>query len=114
MRTPLDRFVRNCRIGAALSALALLAVVAHAAFPAFIATPDTPGIVADVVGDDLVIHCRNAAGQDSGGVLKLHYDGAAVYVVLTAGPANSASCPVYRNGAGEPNVYDVGSNHLNP
>ena len=100
-------------------ALAMLAVIAiagasFAAFPAYVAAPDTPGIVADVVGDDLVIHCTNAAGQDSGGVIKLHFDGAAVYVVLTAGPANSASCPVYRNGAGEPNVYDTGSNHINP
>lgn len=95
-------------------AVAIAAAASYAAFPAYVAAPDTPGIVADVVGDDLVLHCKNAAGQESGAILKVHYDGSAVYVVLSAGPANSASCPVYRNSKGEPNVYDTLSNHLNP
>lgn len=98
----------------ALVLLAVVGVAAFAAFPLYVPQPDTPGIVADVVGDDLVLHCKNALGQDSGAILKLHYDGSAVYVNLLAGPAVSATCPVYRNGKGEPNVYDTLSNNVNP
>lgn len=98
----------------AVAAVALVAIAAYAAFPDYVVAPDTPGIAAEVVGDDLVVHCKDAAGQDSGAILKLHYDGSAVYVVLASGPANSAACPVYRNSKGEPNVYDTLSNHLNP
>jgi|CXWL01.1.fsa_nt_gi hypothetical protein len=106
MRTP-------ARLALALFAVLAIAGAAFAAFPAYAPVPDTPGIVAELHGDDLTVLCRDAHGLPAGELLRVHWDGGAVIVQVSTAPPGGP-CPVPRNSKGEPLIYASNGDHLNP